>query len=583
MANQSNYWDQRTLELQNSIALHEQALFQNLRQYYNKEAAELDQDIAAYYSKYGTNNVIQYRNLLQSLSDADKQLLYEKIQDFEKQYPQYAHLMSVRESIYKLDRLEGLRTSVAIQQLKMGAYEIAQAQAHFQQMALLAGNLIAEQMGYGSSFYRIDSDMLRMVVGQDWCNNQDFSARIWHNRNALTQTLQTQIVNGMIRGDSYKAISKSVQNKFQTVSQRNIERLVFTEDTFLANEAAMQTYLNDPDYAYYEYVALCDGKTCDLCASLTGERFRISERRPGVNFPPMHPWCRCFFDIVHEKNSGKYTERNSENPRNRRQTGLTASRKNGTIKVPETLAGYEKAKEAYMKKIQDTEIMKPENREAVEKVLKTLLDEGDFCVRIRESVLNTISNSDDKRFKNQMETQSSMGAYNPEIRKKASETLFGVDPSQLQNRAFEKYGFLAGKDKALSFADEEAADYGKIIVQFNRNKLFDRTTFTVGDSLNNISNNSSLFAGKVSEPSVCAVPQDDFTKKIIEASVKFNNGLIKNHIEFCQHAMVEYIELQYHGDLSLDDVEVVYYQESIDPDLKLKLEKLGIKVVKIES
>ncbi|MDE6089004.1 MAG: hypothetical protein K2G25_11570, partial [Oscillospiraceae bacterium] len=97
MANQSNYWDQRTLELQNSIALHEQALFQNLRQYYNKEAAELDRDIAAYYSKYGTNNVIQYRNLLQSLSDADKQLLYEKIQDFEKQYPQYAHLTPVRE------------------------------------------------------------------------------------------------------------------------------------------------------------------------------------------------------------------------------------------------------------------------------------------------------------------------------------------------------------------------------------------------------------------------------------------------------------------------------------------------------
>lgn len=333
MANQSNYWDRRTLELQNSIALHEQALFQNLQQYYNKEAAELDQDIAAYYSKYGTNNVIQYRNLLQSLSDADKQLLYEKIKDFEQKYPQYAHLMPVRESIYKLDRLEGLRTSVAIQQLKMGAYEIAQAQAHFQQMALLSGNFIAEKMGYGSSFYRIDSDMLRLVVGQDWCNNQDFSARIWNNRNALTQTLQTQIVNGMIRGDSYKAISKSVQNKFQTVSQRNIERLVFTEDTFLANEAAMQTYLNDPDYAYYEYVALCDGKTCDLCASLTGERFRISERRPGTNFPPLHPWCRCFFDIVYEKNSGKYTERDSENSRNCRQTGLTASRKNGTINL----------------------------------------------------------------------------------------------------------------------------------------------------------------------------------------------------------------------------------------------------------
>lgn len=343
MAKQSNYWDQRTLELRNSIALHEQALFQNLRQYYNKEAAALDQDIAAYYSKYGTNNVIQYRNLLQSLSDADKQLLYEKMQKFEQKYPQYAHLMPVRESIYKLDRLEGLRTSVAIQQLGMSAYEIAQAQAHFRQMALLSGNLIAEKMGFGSSFYRIDSDMLRLVIGQNWCNNQDFSARIWHNRNALTQTLQNQIVNGMIRGDSYKAISKSVQNKFQTVSQKNIERLVFTEDTFLANEAAMQTYLHDPDYAYYEYVSIGDGKTCDLCASLTGERFRISERRPGTNFPPLHPWCRCFFDIVYEKNSGKYSEKNAGSKRltsasNRGKIGYKDSEEKG-IAITDEIIG----------------------------------------------------------------------------------------------------------------------------------------------------------------------------------------------------------------------------------------------------
>ena len=29
-----------------------------------------------------------------------------------------------------------------------------------------------------------------------------------------------------------------------------------------------------------------------------GERFKIAERVPGLNFPPMHPWCRCFFDPV---------------------------------------------------------------------------------------------------------------------------------------------------------------------------------------------------------------------------------------------------------------------------------------------
>ncbi|MDE6087508.1 MAG: hypothetical protein K2G25_03895 [Oscillospiraceae bacterium] len=34
-------------------------------------------------------------------------------------------------------------------------------------------------------------------------------------------------------------------------------------------------FKNDPDYAYYEYVAIGNSKTCDLCASLTVERFRV--------------------------------------------------------------------------------------------------------------------------------------------------------------------------------------------------------------------------------------------------------------------------------------------------------------------
>lgn len=283
-------------------------------------------------------------------------------------------------------------------------------------------------------------------------------------------------------------------------------------------------------------------------------------------------------DYFREQNYGKTNTNNSHI-----QNDLISVENNGTIKVPKTLSGYEKARVAYMEKIQNTEIMKPENKEAVEKALKTLIDDGDFCMRVRGSVLNTILDSDDRHFKNQMETQSSMGAFNPEIRKEASEILFGVDSSQLQGRDFEKYGFLAGKDKTISFEDEEASDYGEIIIQFDKNKLFDRTTFTVGDSLNRITDKSLLFAGKVSEPSVCAVPQDNFTSKTIETSAKYNNGLVENHIEFCHEAMAEYIELQYHGNLSLDDVEILYYQGNIDYTLKGKLEELGIKVIKTES
>lgn len=60
----------------------------------------------------------------------------------------------------------------------------------------------------------------------------------------------------------------------------------------------MQVFEREATVTEYEFVCTGDGETCDICRGLSGERFKITERVPGLNFPPMHPWCRCFFDPV---------------------------------------------------------------------------------------------------------------------------------------------------------------------------------------------------------------------------------------------------------------------------------------------
>ena len=42
-------------------------------------------------------------------------LLIQRMDEFEKKYPEYADLMPIRESIYKLNRLEGLQQSIRLQ------------------------------------------------------------------------------------------------------------------------------------------------------------------------------------------------------------------------------------------------------------------------------------------------------------------------------------------------------------------------------------------------------------------------------------------------------------------------------------
>lgn len=291
------YWSDRKKRLDASMAKDESRLYAKRAAYYDREAARLDKEIAAYYSKYSVNGVLSYRNLLETLSDGDKQLLIQNMDEFVKKYPEYADLVPVRESIYKLNRLEGLRQSIAMQQLEMGASDIAAAREFFRRQSLRYANGAAQHLGLGSSFYTIDSDMVNRFVGNDWCDGKDFSARIWANRDKLARTLHTDVLNGVIRGDSYQRVSRAVQKKFTEVSRKDIERLVFTEDTYLSNEAAMSVFATAGVTEEYIYVCAPVG-ACPICQALNGQRFQIKDRMPGVNFPPMHPWCRCFFDPV---------------------------------------------------------------------------------------------------------------------------------------------------------------------------------------------------------------------------------------------------------------------------------------------
>lgn len=260
MPNKSSpaYWHDRKVQYDETLGKDEKRLYSKLAAYYEKEAARLDKEIAAYYAKYSVNGVLSYRNLLETLPDEDKLLLIEQLDEFVKKYPAYADLVPVRESIYKLNRLEGLRQSIAMQQLHMGAYEQQQALAFFQRQALRYANGAASFLGLGSSFCRLDSDVIRAAVGNKWCDGKDFSERIWDNRKKLGNTLHTQFVNGVIRGDDYHQLARQIRTKFVKVSQKNAERLTFTEDTYLSNEAAMQVFEREAAVTEYEFVCTGD-------------------------------------------------------------------------------------------------------------------------------------------------------------------------------------------------------------------------------------------------------------------------------------------------------------------------------------
>lgn len=291
-----SYWTDRQEQLKQSAEKSESALKKRLEKFYDAEFKRLDKEIAAYYQTYGYDNVIEYRRLLQSLSEEDRTLLMGRMDDFAEKYPQYANLMPVRESIYKLDRLQGLQYSVFMTEAEIAGYTNEQIEAYLRRLSQQGLNYGMETLGFGKNFYSINDDIVRQFVDVPWCNGENFSTRIWNDTNRLAQYLNQDIAQGFARGDSYDKLVRNMRQRFRNVNRKNAYRLVFTEGTYVMAESSMQPFIQDFDK--YHTSPVLDGKTCSICRGMRRETFLMSERQPGVNFPPLHPNCRDSWEVV---------------------------------------------------------------------------------------------------------------------------------------------------------------------------------------------------------------------------------------------------------------------------------------------
>lgn len=292
-----SYWSDRQDQLRKTAEKDEAAIKKRLSKFYDAEFKRLDKEIAAYFQKYGENNVIEYRTLLQSLDEADRTLLMEQMNKFAEKYPQYAYLLPIRESIYRLDRLQGLQYSVYMAQANIAGYTNEQLTEYETKLAQQGLNYSMETLGFGKNFYAINASIVKEFVDVAWCNGENFSTRIWNDTQRVAEYINRDMAQAFARGDSYDRIVKDVRRRFG-VNRNNAYRMVFTEGTYVMAESSIKPF--EEDFTQYEYLPILDGKTCEICRALNGKVFEISERQPGVNFPPMHPWCRCTIDIYVE-------------------------------------------------------------------------------------------------------------------------------------------------------------------------------------------------------------------------------------------------------------------------------------------
>lgn len=290
------YWQRRQRRSDERMAKREKSLEGRVRRIYERQLRDLERKIADYYERYGADGVLRYRDMLQTMDEADRRLLIEDCEEFARQHPDLADMVEIRKSIYNLDRLEGLRASVRYHLAQATAEATEGLDAHFAQDAADAMNAVAETMGYGSSFYSVDSEVVRQFVGTAWSDGRSYSDSIWEDTRKVASYVERDLAKALVRGASYQSLCREMQKRFEGQSVSNIMRVVQTEGTYVARQA-QGAEMQREGFEEYFIDPLGDERTCDECRRLGRQShetpLRFDEMEVGTNYPPIHPRCRC--------------------------------------------------------------------------------------------------------------------------------------------------------------------------------------------------------------------------------------------------------------------------------------------------
>lgn len=163
-------------------------------------------------------------------------------------------------------------------------------------------------------------------------------------------------------------------------------------------------------------------------------------------------------------------------------------------------------------------------------------------------------------FKSQIETGTGNGMVDVSSRKRATKSLFGSDIDKMKPVEFEKYGFLMDKDilaQSKSGIANNYWNYGDgIQVRFKKDRVI--PTFTTCDSL-----------GSGLKPSLCSDPRTSSISRIdrILRTIADHTSTIASTKAYASF----YIELQYHGNLTLDCIESIFIPKDVLPKLSEKV------------
>lgn len=293
------YWRRRSEEIARLQYDKADEYAEKLLKEYQRAIRSIQKDIEVFYQRYAENNEITMSAARKLLTGKELNEFKMTLEEFIEKAKDNADGRWTRElnNIYyrtRISRLEALMTQIR-QEIEMltgsaqkgaesllgGIYEDTYYRTLYE---------VQKGVGIGVSFAKIDTQAIEKILQTKWVG-ENYSQRIWNNRDKLVNELQTKLYQSFIQGDSVDKTARDLAERME-VSYSSAVRIIRTESSFIANQATWDGYKASGIVQKYEYLATLDSRTSEVCRSMDGKVFNLNEKEVGINYPPLHPNCR---------------------------------------------------------------------------------------------------------------------------------------------------------------------------------------------------------------------------------------------------------------------------------------------------
>lgn len=310
------YWNRRETEHIKTAIKDRDNIAREARRHFKDLEDIINDTIEKWYAKYATDEGLSLADAKLKVANGDIESLqrkaarYVKMKDFS---PMANEDMRIYNLMMKVNRYNYMLAEIGIESARFYSEEEAFLMEQFHKATL---EELKKQSGILGTNVRGSTKVIEDIVTGSWqvggVLEAVWSERLWANRKALMNVLDTELTRGLILGENPRKVAARVRKAMDS-SRYASERLARTEMTRLQVSVQINSYNRA---GVDSLIFIAEPSACKHCKPLDNTIIKVDKIKIGTNVPPIHPNCMCSTapyidrdDVEKRLGIGKYKER----------------------------------------------------------------------------------------------------------------------------------------------------------------------------------------------------------------------------------------------------------------------------------